>query len=98
MHLTIVPDNVRDGQLAHHNASLRGAKSISYLAIHNDTDGFYLSLCLLDTIEDAIVFCQTCRHGGHAAHILDWFYGEAGERSHGLCPVADCNCRCADEF
>lgn len=52
----------------------------------------------LDTIEDAIVFCQTCRHGGHAAHILDWFYGDAGERSHGLCPVADCNCRCADEF
>ncbi|KAI0066182.1 WD40 repeat-like protein [Artomyces pyxidatus] len=53
---------------------------------------------LRDTIDDAIVFCQTCRHGGHAAHILEWFYGEAGARSHGVCAVADCDHRCADEF
>ncbi|KAF9227102.1 WD40 repeat-like protein [Gyrodon lividus] len=51
-----------------------------------------------DTIEDAIIICQTCRHGGHASHILDWFFGEEGSRSHGLCPVADCDCRCGDEF
>ncbi|KAF8211587.1 hypothetical protein K438DRAFT_1807564 [Mycena galopus ATCC 62051] len=51
-----------------------------------------------DTIDDAIVICQTCRHGGHASHILEWFFGDDGVRSHGLCAVANCNCRCADEF
>ena len=50
-----------------------------------------------DSVEDAIVFCQTCRHGGHAAHILEWFYGEAGAKSRGTCAVADCDHRCADE-
>ncbi|KAI0041298.1 hypothetical protein FA95DRAFT_1526764 [Auriscalpium vulgare] len=74
MNLSIVPDAVRDGQLAHHNATLQ------------------------DTIDDAIVYCQTCRHGGHASHILEWFYGEAGSRSHGVCAVADCDHHCADEF
>lgn len=51
-----------------------------------------------DTIEDAIIICQTCRHGGHASHILEWFFGEEGAGSHGKCPVADCNCRCGDEL
>ncbi|KAF8167441.1 hypothetical protein B0H34DRAFT_645099 [Crassisporium funariophilum] len=51
-----------------------------------------------DTFDDAIVICQTCRHGGHAVHILEWFLGEDGRRTHDICPVADCNCRCADEF
>ncbi|KAG2039713.1 hypothetical protein BDR03DRAFT_1036078 [Suillus americanus] len=51
-----------------------------------------------DTIDDAIVICQTCRHGGHASHILDWFFGEDGARSRGMCPVGDCDCHCADEF
>ncbi|KAH7888971.1 hypothetical protein F5I97DRAFT_2006108 [Phlebopus sp. FC_14] len=51
-----------------------------------------------DTIEDAIVLCQTCRHGGHASHIIDWFFGNEGACSHGVCPVADCDCRCGDEF
>ncbi|KAJ7672841.1 hypothetical protein B0H17DRAFT_174454 [Mycena rosella] len=51
-----------------------------------------------DTIDDAIVICQTCRHGGHASHILDWFFGDDGVRSHGLCAVANCECRCTDEF
>ncbi|KAF7782973.1 hypothetical protein Agabi119p4_2349 [Agaricus bisporus var. burnettii] len=50
-----------------------------------------------DTIDDAIVICQTCRHGGHASHLMEWFFGEGG-RSLGVCPVADCECRCADEF
>ena len=52
---------------------------------------------VIDTFDDAIVICQTCRHGGHAAHILEWFLSE-GRRTHDVCPVADCNCRCADEF
>ncbi|KAJ7667588.1 hypothetical protein DFH06DRAFT_1182943 [Mycena polygramma] len=51
-----------------------------------------------DTIDDAIVICQTCRHGGHASHILEWFFGDDGLRSHGLCAVANCDCRCTDEF
>jgi len=51
-----------------------------------------------DSVDDAIVFCQTCRHGGHAAHILEWFYGEAGAKSRGTCAVADCDHRCADDF
>ena len=46
-----------------------------------------------DTIDDAFLFCQTCRHGGHASHIMEWFYGEGsdGERR---CPIADCECSC----
>ncbi|KZT04227.1 WD40 repeat-like protein [Laetiporus sulphureus 93-53] len=51
-----------------------------------------------DTIDDALVFCQTCRHGGHASHILQWFYGEDSQRNHETCPVAGCDCRCADGF
>ncbi|KAL4248763.1 WD repeat mio family protein [Abortiporus biennis] len=51
-----------------------------------------------DTIDEALVFCQTCRHGGHASHILEWFYDEDGNRVHGTCPVANCHCRCADGF
>jgi len=34
-------------------------------------------------------WCQTCRHGGHAVHILDWFNSGRSE-----CPVSDCKCRC----
>lgn len=48
-----------------------------------------------DTLDEALVFCQTCRHGGHASHIFDWFFG-SDRQAHTTCPVADCNCRCAD--
>ncbi|PFH53658.1 hypothetical protein AMATHDRAFT_137028 [Amanita thiersii Skay4041] len=51
-----------------------------------------------DTIDDAIVICQTCRHGGHASHIMAWYWTEDGKRNHETCAVADCQCRCADEF
>ncbi|KAF9268842.1 hypothetical protein L218DRAFT_1073280 [Marasmius fiardii PR-910] len=52
-----------------------------------------------DTIEEAIVICQTCRHGGHVSHISGWFFGEDGEGpGHHICPVANCDCRCADHF
>lgn len=33
-------------------------------------------------------WCQTCRHGGHSSHILDWFTENAN------CPVAGCKCKC----
>lgn len=53
----------------------------------------------LDTFDDALVFCQTCRHGGHAVHIMEWFFGseESETSGHKECAVADCNCNCALE-
>ncbi|KND02899.1 uncharacterized protein SPPG_01978 [Spizellomyces punctatus DAOM BR117] len=35
-------------------------------------------------------WCQTCRHGGHAVHMLQWF------EKHQECPVSDCRCRCRE--
>ena len=35
-----------------------------------------------------ILWCQTCRHGGHSAHLLEWF------AEHSECPVTGCTCRC----
>jgi len=34
-------------------------------------------------------WCQTCRHGGHADHLLEWF------GQHTVCPVTGCACKCA---
>uniref|UniRef100_T1JHX6 Uncharacterized protein n=1 Tax=Strigamia maritima TaxID=126957 RepID=T1JHX6_STRMM len=33
-------------------------------------------------------WCQTCRHGGHTAHIIEWFKEQAE------CPVTGCTCKC----
>ncbi|TMW60229.1 hypothetical protein Poli38472_000271 [Pythium oligandrum] len=33
-------------------------------------------------------WCQSCKHGGHAHHIADWF------ATHRVCPVTDCSCQC----
>jgi WD repeat-containing protein mio len=33
-------------------------------------------------------WCQTCRHGGHASHLMQWF------SEHTECPVAGCLCKC----
>ncbi|XP_068202400.1 GATOR2 complex protein MIOS-A [Palaemon carinicauda] len=33
-------------------------------------------------------WCQTCRHGGHAQHLMEWF------KEHTECPVTQCNCKC----
>jgi len=38
--------------------------------------------------DDWFTWCQTCRHGGHAKHLQDWF------SLHLECPVADCRCKC----
>ncbi|XP_002014889.2 GATOR complex protein MIOS [Drosophila persimilis] len=35
-------------------------------------------------------WCQTCRHGGHTEHIMQWF------KQNSECPVSCCNCRCFD--
>ncbi|KAN0004083.1 hypothetical protein ACTFIZ_010242 [Dictyostelium cf. discoideum] len=42
-----------------------------------------------EPFEDWFTWCQTCRHGGHSQHILDWF------RDHSICPVTSCDCRCS---
>jgi hypothetical protein len=41
-------------------------------------------------VEGWFSWCQTCRHGGHAEHMSQWF------AKHAQCPVSDCECRCAD--
>ena len=48
-----------------------------------------------DTIDEALVFCQSCKHGGHESHIAEWFYGnrEVGEPRR-TCAVIDCTCYC----
>ncbi|XP_033639777.1 GATOR complex protein MIOS-A-like [Asterias rubens] len=33
-------------------------------------------------------WCQSCRHGGHACHLMDWF------KEHPECPVTGCVCKC----
>lgn len=33
-------------------------------------------------------WCHTCRHGGHASHLAEWFANQD------VCPVADCRCHC----
>lgn len=65
--------------------------------LFRSSPNIYACIGLSDTLEDAIVICQTCRHGGHAVHILEWFLNEDGKRTHDVCPVVDCNCRCAEE-
>eukprot|EP01114_Cavostelium_apophysatum_P012662 TRINITY_DN288_c0_g1_i6.p1 TRINITY_DN288_c0_g1~~TRINITY_DN288_c0_g1_i6.p1 ORF type:complete len:932 (+),score=212.05 TRINITY_DN288_c0_g1_i6:136-2931(+) len=39
--------------------------------------------------DDWFTWCQTCRHGGHAAHMIEWF------STHSECPVTDCHCSCS---
>lgn len=36
-------------------------------------------------------WCQTCRHGGHASHMMQWF------SKHKECPVVECTCRCMSQ-
>ncbi|KAJ9449306.1 SEH-associated protein 4 [Diplonema papillatum] len=36
-----------------------------------------------------ITWCLSCKHGGHIAHLLEWF------STHEQCPVASCTCPCA---
>ena len=40
-------------------------------------------------IDEALVWCQTCRHGGHLKHISEWF------DEFTFCPVTDCPCQCS---
>eukprot|EP00762_Andalucia_godoyi_P005150 ANDGO_03996.mRNA.1 WD repeat-containing protein mio len=33
-------------------------------------------------------WCQSCKHGGHVRHLVEWF------GAHDVCPVKDCDCHC----
>ncbi|XP_018011442.1 GATOR complex protein MIOS-A [Hyalella azteca] len=42
----------------------------------------------LNPFANWFTWCQTCKHGGHANHIMDWF------SEHEECPVTGCTCQC----
>ncbi|BES96654.1 missing oocyte, meiosis regulator, homolog (Drosophila) [Nesidiocoris tenuis] len=42
----------------------------------------------INTFSSWYTWCQTCRHGGHSKHIIQWF------EDHQECPVTGCTCRC----
>ena len=33
-------------------------------------------------------WCQSCKHGGHIAHLIEWF------KTHDKCPFLHCKCQC----
>lgn len=39
-------------------------------------------------LQSWFTWCQSCRHGGHADHIAEWF------STHRECPVTQCDCFC----
>ncbi len=41
-------------------------------------------------IADFVIVCRGCWHMSHGAHAEEWFAG------HGVCPVPECACRCAE--
>lgn len=100
MTLNISSDPARDAYLLH-----TGPKGV-----HDSISEIFMADRVVpeDTIAEAIVFCQTCRHGGHASHIMEWFFGgnregdgngqERGGKAHSVCPVPDCDCPCASEM
>jgi hypothetical protein len=34
------------------------------------------------------VWCEKCHHGGHSAHVFEWF------NENSACPVFGCGCPC----
>ncbi|OAO17847.1 hypothetical protein AV274_0403 [Blastocystis sp. ATCC 50177/Nand II] len=54
---------------------------------------FTCSLCSLPVRQESsdwLVWCSSCHHGGHYAHITQWF------ASHDECPVNGCCCHCSE--
>jgi len=43
---------------------------------------------VVNSFANWFTWCQTCKHGGHAGHLLDWF------KDHLECPVTGCLCKC----
>ncbi|XP_076824645.1 GATOR2 complex protein MIOS-like isoform X2 [Clavelina lepadiformis] len=48
---------------------------------HNETD-----------VSKWTSWCMKCRHGGHQAHLMEWF------EKHVQCPVTDCECYCGSDL
>ncbi|KAF9081229.1 hypothetical protein BGX23_001114 [Mortierella sp. AD031] len=67
------------GVPAEGNASLGAWSSLGHKATGEKPTSFDLWF----------TWCQTCRHGGHAMHMAEWF------DRHTQCPVSDCNCLCS---
>ncbi|KAF2358240.1 WD repeat protein mio zinc-ribbon like domain [Trinorchestia longiramus] len=42
----------------------------------------------LNPFPNWFTWCQTCKHGGHANHVMNWF------SEHDECPVTGCTCPC----
>ncbi|KPA79584.1 hypothetical protein ABB37_05390 [Leptomonas pyrrhocoris] len=42
-------------------------------------------------VSSAFAWCTSCRHGGHAHHLQEWF------RTHRRCPVDGCDCHCDED-
>jgi hypothetical protein len=42
-------------------------------------------------VSSAFAWCTSCRHGGHAHHLQEWF------RSHRRCPMNGCDCHCDED-
>jgi hypothetical protein len=40
-------------------------------------------------LDHSFVFCVSCHHGGHYAHLKDWF------KDYDICPATGCECRCS---
>ena len=41
------------------------------------------------SLEEVLIWCQSCKHGGHYVHIEEWF------REYSKCPITGCLCECA---
>ena len=42
------------------------------------------------------MFCQRCKHGGHAGCLEKWFSNSSNGRQRRVCGVNGCNCLCHD--
>lgn len=42
-------------------------------------------------VSSAFAWCTSCRHGGHAHHLQEWF------RTHRRCPMNGCDCHCDED-
>lgn len=59
-------------------------------AIPSSPPTFDVSIATPDSsqLRSWFTWCQSCRHGGHADHIAEWF------STHRECPVTQCECFC----
>ncbi|XP_022107644.1 GATOR complex protein MIOS-like isoform X2 [Acanthaster planci] len=69
--------------------TLSGLKSIQPQDKHSSkTDQQSVAQSKQTDFSQWFTWCQSCRHGGHACHLTEWF------KEHTECPVTGCTCRC----